>query len=1094
MSRIFDNIDQHLGEHLKAVITDYDRLDAAVGYFNLRGWQFFAPIVNVKEFKKGTPVARVLIGMTGVEPDLALSEYLQSTVNGSVPAEGVDGSVARERHQQALHKFREQLSRGILDQNHYEALRTLKRHLEEGRVQIKLFTRRPLHGKTYICHREDVTNPITAFVGSSNLTMSGLQHNYELNVDVVDWDGTKVLAKWFEDRWNDRYTMEITADLITLIEDSWAGDKQPTPYEVYLKVCWHLSRDVRDGLAEYGVPTALQSELLEYQSSAVKTLARRIATRGGAMLGDVVGLGKSITATAVAMVLKEEYGWDTLIICPKNLEEMWQKEYSDAYELNARVIPYSMVTRKLPDLRRYRFVIIDESHTMRSDTRQDYIQLKDYIQRNDSKVLLLTATPFNIRFKDVANQLGLFLDDDSDLGLQPIAAMALDSDFAKKMDHKTTTLAAFKRSDEADDWKRLMSEHLIRRTRTFIKKNYALKDENGNEYLTFSNGEKFYFPQRIAKPIEHSFGKEDPARLMVSNETLDAITELKLPRYGLARYVNEKHKTTSKEDALIEKWEKASGHLSGFVRTGLFKRLSSCGTSFVISLKRHLARNEMWIYAIENRLPVPVGSVLESMLDPGDGDLSTLDEDNDLDLVPGIDSGQARLDYETLKRKDPAGVEWVHPEIFNMTLRQDLDTDSEVLKTLLENYGEVSVRNDSKLQALYSTIKNIYKNQKVLIFTEYADTAEYVADGLKTLGLIKVESVTGNNANPTDSARRFSPRSNQKLGGDKITPEEEIQVLVATDVLSEGQNLQDAAIVVNYDLPWAIIRLIQRAGRVDRVGQVSPTVEILSFFHETIENVISLRDRIRHRLSQNASAFGSDEKFFGTKDEIAIIEGLYSGDLPTDGSESDNDASSLAYEIWTKAKQENSQRAAKVERMNDLVFTTRPARESEPNSVGVFVRTDRGMDGFGYASGDEYRLMTAYEALKYFESQPTTPTLEMLEEHFESVQELVQSPFQQPSIIAGQMSGIRKRVYRRLRSNLNNASLELEEAIEAIHSKPLTAEAEGRLRKALNARSDDELGSLITAMHSDNRLVIDDEPGHDPIRIVCSMGVSKSGK
>jgi len=476
LSRIFDNIDLQLGEHLKAVLTEYDRMDAAVGYFNLRGWQFFAPIIGEKKFSKETPAARILIGMTGAEPDRVISDYLQSTVNGSVDSDGIDNTLARERRNQAILKFREQLSRGVLDQGHYEALRTLKQHLQEGRIQIKLFTRRPLHGKTYICHREDVTNPITAFVGSSNLTMSGLQHNFELNVDVVDWDGTKVLDKWFQERWNDRYTIDITEDLVELIQESWAGDSQPSPYDVFLKICWHLSRDVREGLAEYGVPTILQKELLEYQSSAVKTLARRIATRGGAMLGDVVGLGKSITATAVAMLLKEEYGWDTLIICPKNLVNMWEQEYSDTYELNARVVPYSMVTRVLPDLRRYRFVIVDESHTMRSEDRQDYVQLKDYIQRNDSKVLLLTATPFNIRFKDVANQLGLFLDDDSDLGLQPTAAMALDADFAKKVDQKTTTLAAFKRSDEADDWKRLMSDHLIRRTRSFIKNNYALTD------------------------------------------------------------------------------------------------------------------------------------------------------------------------------------------------------------------------------------------------------------------------------------------------------------------------------------------------------------------------------------------------------------------------------------------------------------------------------------------------------------------------------------------------------------------------------------------------------------------------------------------
>ncbi len=1093
MSRIFDNIDQHLGTHLQAVISDYARFDAAVGYFNLRGWQFFAPIVDAKEFIGNTPVARVLIGMSGGEPEQVVSDSLQANVNGSTTTDGIDGSISRERRQQTIHKFREQLSRGVLDQTHYDALRSLKRQLEEGRVQIKLFTRRPLHGKTYICHREDITNPITAFVGSSNLTMSGLQHNYELNVDVVDWDGTKALASWFEDRWNDRYAIDVTSDLIELIQDSWAGDKQPTPYDVYLKVCWHLSRDVRDGLAEYGVPIALQNELLDYQSSAVKTLARRIATRGGAMLGDVVGLGKSITATAVAMVLKEEYGWDTLIICPKNLEEMWQKEYSDAYELNARVVPYSMVTRILPDLRRYRFVIVDESHTMRSDTRQDYIQLKDYIQRNDSKVLLLTATPFNIRFKDVANQLGLYLDDDTDLGLQPIAAMALNEDFARKLDHKTTTLAAFKKSDEPDDWKRLMSEHLIRRTRTFIKNNYSLKDENGNEYLTFSNGNRFYFPKRIAKPIEHSFENGDPAKLMVSDETLDAISNLLLPRYGLARYVNSVYEPTAIELDLIEKWEKSSGHLSGFVKTGLFKRLSSCGTSFMISLQRHLARNEMWIHAFEKGLNVPVGSVLESMLDPGDGNLSTLDEDNDLDSDVGFDSGQAKFDYDTLKTKSPTGIEWVNPKIFSDALRNDLERDSNVIRKLLMDYGVVNESNDSKLRALYTVIKESYGEQKVLVFTEYADTAEYVAKGLRNLGLKSVESVTGNSANPTELARRFSPRSNSKLGGNKVQTEDEIQILIATDVLSEGQNLQDASIVVNYDLPWAIIRLIQRAGRVDRVGQTSPKVEILSFFHETIENVIALRDRIRHRLSQNASAFGSDEKFFGTTDETAIIEGLYSGDLPTDGSDSDDDASSLAYEIWTKAKKENPERAARVERMNDLVFTTRPSRQLEENSVGVFVRTDRGMDGFGLRTKNDYQLMTAFEALKFFESEPSTPTLRILDEHFEFVKGLVHNPLQQPTVIAGQMAGIRKRVYTRLKTNLSVLSLETASALEAIYMKPLTAEAEGRLRKALTSRSDEDLGSLIAALHSDGRLIVGEGPGHDPIRIVCSMGVRSDG-
>ena len=1087
MSRIFDNIDLHLGEHLKKVVQDFDRLDAAVGYFNLRGWQFFAPIVEEKQ-AKSEPVARILIGMTGADPERQVTDFLQSSIDGSVSADAIDNSLARDRKQNALLKFREQLSRGVLNKEDYDSLRTLKKHLDEGKVKIKLFTRRPLHGKTYICHREDVTNPIAAFVGSSNLTMSGLQHNFELNVDVLDWDGTHALAKWFEDRWDDRFSIDITSDLIELIEESWAGEKQPSPYDLYLKVCWHLSKDVREGLAEYGVPTALQNELLEYQSSAVKTLARRIATRGGAMLGDVVGLGKSITAAAVAMLLKEEYGWDTLIICPKNLETMWQEEYSDAYEMNARVVPYSMVTRVLPDLRRYRFVIVDESHTMRSEKRQDYVQLRDYIQRNDAKVLLLTATPFNIRFKDVANQLGLFLDDDTDLGLQPTVAMSLDSDFARKVDQKTTTLAAFKKSDEADDWKRLMSEHLIRRTRSFIKNNYALKDDAGREYLTFSTGDRFYFPKRVAHPIEHTFSEDDPAKLMVSEGTLDVIGELKLPRYGLARYIDSNYKTTTFEDELILKWEKASGHLSGFVRTGLFKRLSSCGNSFVISLQRHLARNDMWLYAIENKLPIPVGSVLESMLEAPEGDLSTMEEDLDPDLSSELSSGRAAADYDILKVKNPTSIEWVHPELFKPNLREDLVADSSELKSLLASFGRVTSKNDSKLIALVKTINEKYKNRKILIFTEYADTAEYVAQALTDHGMKKVSPVTGNSGNPTELARRFSPKSNHKKSGEEVTSANEINILVATDVLSEGQNLQDAAIVVNYDLPWAIIRLIQRAGRVDRVGQTSDTVEILSFFHESIEEVLNLRDRIRHRLSQNAKAFGSDEKFFGTQEETAIIEGLYNGDLPDDGAESDNDASSLAFEIWSNAKETDPERTARVERLADLVFATRPARELEGDSVATFVRTERGMDGFGHVSNDSYKLMTAYEALKYFECEPSTPGLQMLESHFRDVQGLVHGPLKQTAVVAGQLTGVRKRLYQRLKSSINELPQEMAEILELISSRPLTSEAESRLGKALSARSTEDLATLISALNADSRLVLPDLPGSDPIRIVCSMG------
>src|SRR5690606_20869016 len=213
-----------------------------------------------------------------------------------------------------------------------------------------------------------------------NLTAPGLTSNLELNVDVVDSAAAADLAQWFEERWNDRFSRPVTAELLELIDESWATPAPRSPYEVFLKVCYDLSRDVREGLAEYSVPPEIASTLLKYQTTAVRTLARRIMTKGGTMLGDVVGLGKTLTAIAVALMLRDEHGYMPLVVCPKNLVQMWE-EHLEAYDLHGVVVPYSMVHSVLPGLRRYPFVIVDESHTLRNNQRRDYVAIQDYIRR-----------------------------------------------------------------------------------------------------------------------------------------------------------------------------------------------------------------------------------------------------------------------------------------------------------------------------------------------------------------------------------------------------------------------------------------------------------------------------------------------------------------------------------------------------------------------------------------------------------------------------------------------------------------------------------------------------------------------------------------
>ena len=258
-------------------------------------------------------------------------------------------------------------------------LRRFAAQLRAGQVVVKLFLPYPLHAKLYLLFRDDVNNPITGFVGSSNLTMQGLAKQGELNVDVLDHHGRERLAQWFDDRWGDRWAMDVSKDLADIIETSWAREEAIPPHHIYLNMAYHLSTEARAGLSQFRLPARFEQELFEFQKSAVKIAARHLHRRGGVMIGDVVGLGKTMMATALARMFEDDLGHETLIICPKNLEPMWE-HYRTEYGLRGRVLPISQVIKKLPDLKRYRLVLIDESHNLRNREGRRYKAIADYIR------------------------------------------------------------------------------------------------------------------------------------------------------------------------------------------------------------------------------------------------------------------------------------------------------------------------------------------------------------------------------------------------------------------------------------------------------------------------------------------------------------------------------------------------------------------------------------------------------------------------------------------------------------------------------------------------------------------------------------------
>ncbi|MCG8622706.1 MAG: SNF2-related protein, partial [Proteobacteria bacterium] len=361
-----------------------------------------------------------------------------------------------------------------------------------------------LHAKLYLAFRDDPINKCVGFLGSSNLTISGLSSQGELNIDVLDHDACEKLASWFEDRWNDQWCIDISAELAHIIEESWARPTLIPPFHIYLKIAYHLSEDARTGLTEFRVPQVFHNQLLDFQSAAVQIAARHVNKIGGVIIGDVVGLGKTLMATALAKIFEEDYGFETLVVCPKNLVSMWE-EYIEKYRLIGRVLSLGLVEKSLPSLKRYRLIVIDESHNLRNREGKRFKSIQEYITKNDSKCILLSATPYNKTYQDLSSQLRLFISDEQDLGIRPEKLLQEigEAEFSSRHQAPIRSLLAFDKSEFTDDWRELMRLFLVRRTRQFIKNNYAdIDGETGQYYLKFNDGSKSNCPERVPKTVK----------------------------------------------------------------------------------------------------------------------------------------------------------------------------------------------------------------------------------------------------------------------------------------------------------------------------------------------------------------------------------------------------------------------------------------------------------------------------------------------------------------------------------------------------------------------------------------------------------------
>jgi len=745
-----------------------------------------------------------------------------------------------------------------------------------------------LHGKMYHIGNAGVEE---AILGSSNFTVRGLglgvgNNNIELNLEVDSTRDRRELKSWFDELWNDaNLVADVKQDVLLYLDQLYQNH---APEFIYFKTLFHvfenfLADQEKGGLLDQNikiVDTEIWKACFEFQRDGVKGAINKILKHNGCILADSVGLGKTFEALAVIKYfeLKNER---VLVLCPKKLRENWTVyRHNDALNpfikdrFRFDVLSHTDLSRdsgKSGDINLATFnwgnfdlVVIDESHNFRNNTpgkrdeegelirKSRYQRLMDDIIKSGikTKVLLLSATPVNNDLRDLRNQI-YFLTENDD------AAFADSIGIASLKDSLATAQRVFSAWARQHTGERKTKDLLDKLSSAFFKLldelTIARSRKHIQRYYKSSIAALGGFPERN-KP-ESIFADIDLQRRFLSYDRLnDEIGGYKLSLFAPSRYVKEEFKENYKTHA-GDPFSQADREkfLVGMMKVNFLKRLESSVKSFEITMERTIAKMEALERKIWNYQANPDQNPDSDQLEL---DIQTPEGDEELEAAMLV-GGRFKYKLEHLNLDV-----WL----------KDLQRDKQQLSLLHDNAMAVTVQRDAKLRELKRRIELKVKdpttnkfgqaNKKVLVFTAFADTAEYLYDALaswaqKDLG-INIALVSGGGGNRTTLGKsdynqiltNFSPRSKNRDKIPAMPQDAEIDLLIATDCISEGQNLQDCDYLVNYDIHWNPVRIIQRFGRIDRIGSSSLAVQLVNFWPtQDLEKYVNLKNRVEARMA-----------------------------------------------------------------------------------------------------------------------------------------------------------------------------------------------------------------------------------------------------
>ena len=803
----------NLRDRFKTLIKDTEFFDVLVGYFYTSGFhEIYRELENTEKI-------RILIGIsTNTETYNSLQRIkshkeIKDEVGDKIKSE-LEESENSKDVESGVYKFIE--------------------WIKSGKLEIKAYPHNKIHSKLYVMSfKEDDRDLGRVITGSSNFTKSGLVDNMELNVELKNSSDHKFAIDKFNKLWEE--AVDLNEQYIETIEnDSWLKDNI-SPYELYLKFLYEYFKDeINDdySLEEKYRPDNFKK--LKYQEDAIINAKRILEEYNGVFLADVVGLGKTFMGT----MLCQEMSQRTLVLAPPHLiDENNKGSWTNAFkDFGFRTKDY--LCKSIGSLEKiieknihknYDIILIDEAHRFRTEDTSTYAKLSQ-ICRN-KKVILVTATPYNNSPKDLLSQIKLF-----QRSRQSTIPNLLDLEMffssletkLKKLDRKLDKkeYLDITRENSKEIRNKVLKYLMVRRTRKEIQEYY------GDDL----NKQKMSFP-KIAdpKPVFYEFTKDEDEVFFKTIEII--VNDFKYSRYTPLLY----------KKGELGSEEQRQKNMQKFMKMLLIKRLESSFYAFKKSINRFIHSYENFISEYEK------GDVYVSKKHTQKV-FEYLDNDN----IEAIDN---LIENEK--------VEKFNSDEFIENFISDLKSDLDILKNIQELWSKIN--HDPKIDAFRDKLaeEKTFKDGKSIIFTESKETAEYLTEQLEKIFPKKVIFFSGGSS----KQERGIVMNNFDANSDNI--KSDYKILITTDVLSEGANLHQANMVVNYDIPWNPTRIMQRVGRINRVDTKHKEIYTYTFFPtEQSNDLIKLTEAAESKIEAFISLLGSDAKLL-TDNELPEGHSLF---------------------------------------------------------------------------------------------------------------------------------------------------------------------------------------------------------------------------